>query len=78
VLATHRPPGNPVSLAPEVLASLAQALRRPEGFASDAARRHWVRQTHGVAVKDNTLDTLVRVRFQAKLNVARPRHTKKP
>jgi hypothetical protein len=61
VLATHRPPGTRVSLAPEVLASLAQALHRPEGFASDAARRHWVR-----------------VRFQAKLNVARPRHTKKP
>jgi response regulator of citrate/malate metabolism len=34
LLATYSPMGKPVSLAPAVLASLAQALRRPEGFAS--------------------------------------------
>ena len=58
LLATYVPPGKPVSLAPEVLASLEQALRRPEGFASDEALRQWVRRTHGVEVKDTTLYTL--------------------
>jgi hypothetical protein len=67
-----------VSLAPTVLASLEQALHRPEGFASYEALRQWVRQTHGVAVKYKTLYTLVRTRFHAKRKVARPSHTKKP
>jgi transposase len=78
LLETYVPAGKPVSLAPEVLASLEQALHRPEGFASYEALRQWVRQTHGVEVKYKTLYTLVRVRFKAKLKVARPSHTKKP
>ncbi len=78
LLATYIPAGKPVSLAPAVLASLEQALRRPEGFASYAALRQWVRQTHGVEVKYKTLYTLVRTRFKTKLKVARPSHTKKP
>jgi transposase len=78
LLAIYVPAGTPVSLAPAVLASLEQALRRPAGFASYEARRHWVRQTHGVEVQDKTLSTLVRTRFKAKLKVARPRHTKNP
>jgi transposase len=78
LLATYSPPGKPVSLAPAVLASLEQALHRPEGFASYEALRQWVRQTHGVEVKYKTLYTLVRVRFRVKLKVARPSHTKKP
>jgi transposase len=77
LLATYVPAGKPVSLAPEVLASLAQALRRSEGFASYEALRQWVRQTHGVEVKYKTLYTLVRTRFHTKLKVARPSHTKK-
>jgi transposase len=77
LLATYGPAGKPVSLAPAVLASLEQALRRPEGCASSEALRRWVRQTHGVEVKDKTLDALVRTRFQAKLKVPRPSHTKK-
>ncbi len=77
LLATYIPRGKPVSLAPAVLASLEQALRRPEGFASYEALRHWVRQTHGVEVKYKTLYTLVRTRFHTKLKVARPSHTKK-
>jgi transposase len=77
-LATYSPTGKPVSLAPEVLAGLEQVLRRPEGFASYEALRQWVRRTHGVEVKYQTLYTLVRTRFKAKLNVARPSHTKKP
>jgi transposase len=77
LLATDVPPGKPVSLAPEVLASLEQALRRPEGFASYEALRQWVRRTHGVAVTYKTLYTLVRTRFRAKLKVPRPSHTKK-
>jgi transposase len=78
LLATSAPPGKPVSLAPAVLASLEQALRRPEGFASYEVLRQWVRQTHGVEVKYKTLYTLVRTRFKTKLKVARPSHTKKP
>lgn len=51
MLPTYVPVGKPVSLAPVVLASLEQALRRPEGFASYEALRQWVRRTHGVEVK---------------------------
>jgi hypothetical protein len=76
-LATDVPTGTPVSLAPDVLASLEDALHRPEGFASDEALRQWGRRTHGVAVTDNTLSSLVRARFHATRNVARPRHTQK-
>jgi hypothetical protein len=61
-----------------VLASLEEAIHRPEGFASYEALRQWVRRTHGVEVKDKTLSTLVRVRCKAKLKVARPSHTKNP
>jgi hypothetical protein len=42
LLAPDVPPGKPVSLAPAVLVSLEQALRRPEGLASSEARRQWV------------------------------------
>jgi transposase len=77
LVATYLPAGTPVALAPAVLASLEQALHRPEGFTSYEALRQWVRQTPGVAVKDNTLSTLVRTRFHAKLTVARPSHTQK-
>jgi transposase len=77
LLAPYVPQGKPVSLAPSVLASLAQALRRPEGFASYEALRQWVPRTHGVEVKYKTLYTLVRTRFRAKLKVPRPSHTKK-
>jgi transposase len=78
VLATSVPAGKPVSLAPHVLASLAQALHRPEGFASSEELRQGVRRTHGVEVKYQTLYTLVRPRFKAKLQVARPPPTKNP
>src|SRR5918992_1649790 len=77
LLATYIPVGKPVSLAPAVLASLEQALHRPEGFASYEALRQWVRRTHGVEVKYKTLYTLVRTRFKAKRKVARPSHTTK-
>lgn len=77
LLAIYVPAGKPVSLAPAVLASLDQALQRPEGFASYEALRRWVRQTHGVEVQYKTLYALVRTRFRAKLKVPRPSHTKK-
>jgi transposase len=78
LLATYVPAGKPSSLAPEVLASLEQALHRPAGFASYEALRQWVRRTHGVEVKYKTLYTIVRTRCRAKLKVPRPSHTKKP
>jgi transposase len=77
LLATYVPAGKPISLAPAVLASIEQALRGREGFASYAALRQWVRQTHGVEVKYKTLYGIVRTRFRAKLKVPRPSHTKK-
>jgi transposase len=77
LLATYVPAGKSVSLAPAILASLEEALRRPEGFASYEALRQWMRRTHGVEVKYKTLYTIVRKRFRAKLKVPRPSHTKK-
>ena len=77
LLATYVPAGKPVSLAPEVLASLEQALHRPEAFASYEALRQGVRQTPGAEVKDKTLYTIVRTRFRTKLKVPRPSPTKK-
>lgn len=77
LLATYVPAGKPISLAPAVLASLEQALRRPEGFASYEALRQWVAQTQHVQVKYKTLYTIVRRRFHTKLKVPRPSHTKK-
>jgi transposase len=76
LLATYVPAGKPVSLTPAVLASLEQALRRPEGFASYEALRQWMAQTHNVQVKYKTLYTLVRTRFRTRLKVPRPSHTK--
>jgi hypothetical protein len=61
-----------------VVAGLEQALRQPAGFASYEAVRPWVRQHYHRDVKSPTLDTLIRTRFNAKLKVPRPSHTKKP
>jgi transposase len=72
------PAGKPISLSPEVLASIAQALQEPAGFASDEALRQWVQHTHHVEVNSHTLYSIVRSRFTAKRKVARPSHTKKP
>jgi hypothetical protein len=78
LLAGDVPAGKPVALAPAVLASLAQALQAPAGFASDEALRPWGQQTHHVEVNYHTLYTLVRTRFRTKLTGPRPRHTQKP
>jgi transposase len=78
LLALYVPAGKPLSVSPEVLASLEQALRRPAGFASYQALRVWLRQTHEIEIKYKTLYTLVRTRFGAKLKVPRSSHTKKP
>ena len=77
LLAIYKPIGKPPSLAPEILASIEQALREPTGFGSYEELRQWVEHTHHVRVKYKTLYTIVRKRFQAKLKVPRPNHTKK-
>ena len=69
--------GKPVSLAPDVLSSIEQALRQPTGFASYHALQQGVRQEHGLDVKYKTLYSIVRTRFKTKLKVPRPSHTKK-
>jgi transposase len=78
LLDLYVPAGQPLSLPPHVLAALEQALQRPAGFASDEALRQWIKQTHQLEVNYHTLYTIVRTRFNAKLKVPRPRHTKKP
>jgi transposase len=72
------PPGKPLSLPPDVLAALEQALQQPAGFASYEALRQWVQQSYHLDVNYHTLYTIVRTRFHTKLKVPRPSHTKKP
>lgn len=78
LLALYVPAGKPLSLPPDVLASLERALRQPGGFASYEALRQWVRQIHHRDINYHTLYTIVRTRFKTKLKVPRPSHTKKP
>jgi transposase len=78
LLALYVPAGKPLSLPPDVLAALEQALRQPTGFASYEALRQWVKQTHHLDVNYHTLYTIVRTKLNAKLKVPRPSHTKKP
>jgi transposase len=77
LLKGYVPAGKPISRSSEVLASIAQALQEPAGFASDEALRQWVKQTHHVEVNSHTLYSIVRSRFRAKLTVPRPSHTNK-
>ncbi len=77
LLALYEPAGKPLSLPPDVLAAIEQALRQPAGFASYEALRQWVKQTHHLDVNYHTLYTIVRTKLQAKLKVPRPSHTKK-
>ena len=78
LLHIHIPAGKRLSLPPEVLAALEQALRQPAGFASYESLRQWGQQTYHLEVNYHTLYTIVRTRFKAKLQVPRPSHTKKP
>jgi transposase len=78
LLNLYVPPGKPVSLPPDVLAGLEQALRQPAGFASYEAVRQWLKQHYHLDVTDHTRYTIIRTRFNAKLKVPRPSHTKKP
>ena len=78
LLDLYVPPGKPVSLPPDVLAGLEQALRQPAGFASYEAVRQWVKRRYQLDVKYHTLYTIILSRFNAKLKVPRPSHTKKP
>lgn len=77
LLTRYVAPGKAPSLAPDVLASIEAAVRHPRGFASYVDLQRWVEHTHGVKVNYKTLYTLVRTRFQTKLKVPRPSHTKK-
>jgi transposase len=77
LLALYVPAGKPLSLPPDVLAAIEQALRHPAGFASYEALRQWVQQTYHLEVNYHTLYTIIRTRFKAKRKVPRPSHTKK-
>jgi transposase len=78
LLAIYVAKGKSLSLAPNVLSSIEQALRQPTGFASYYALQQWVRKEHGLDIKYKTLYSIVRTRFKTKLKVPRPSHTKKP
>jgi transposase len=77
LLALYVPAGKPLSLSPDVLAALEQVLRQPAGFPSYEALRQWVQRTYHLDVNYHTLYTIIRTRFNAKLKVPRPSHTKK-
>ena len=77
LLDVYVPRGKAPSLAPEVIASIQQALHRPEGFTSYEALRQWVEQTHHVTIKYKTLYTLIHDKLKARLKVPRPSHIKK-
>lgn len=70
------PAGKPVSLPPDVLVGLEQALRQPAGFASDEALRQGVTPRSQLDVNDPTRSSMVRTRFNARLQVPRPSPTK--
>jgi transposase len=78
LLALYVPAGKPLSLPSHVLAAIEQALRQPAGFASYEALRQWGKHTQHLEVNYHTIYTIVRTRFNAKLKVPRPSHTKKP
>jgi transposase len=78
LLDLYVPRGKAVSLPPDVLAELEQALRQPAGFASYEAVRQWLKPRYHLDVTYHTLYTIIRTRFHAKLKVPRPRHTTKP
>jgi hypothetical protein len=67
LLALDVPAGKPLSLPPDVLAALEQALRQPAGFAPYEALRQWVQLTYHLEVNDHTLYSIVRPKFSAKL-----------
>ncbi len=77
LLTLYVAPGKAPSLAPDVLVSIEAAVRHPHGFASYVDLQRWVEHTHGVKVNYKTLYTIVRHRFNTKLKVPRPSHTKK-
>jgi putative transposase len=78
LLALYVPAGKPLSLPPDVLAAMGQALPQSRGFAAYDALRQWVKPTHHLAVNYHTLYTRVRTKLKAKLKVPRPSHTKNP
>lgn len=45
LLARYVPAGKPLSLPPDILAAIEQALQQPAGFTSDEAWRQGVQQT---------------------------------
>lgn len=78
VLDVYVPTGKAPSLSAPVLAAVEQQLQQPTGVASYAALHVWLVETHGVAIKPNTLERLVRRRFGTRPKVVRPSHIKKP
>jgi hypothetical protein len=77
LLALHVPAGKPLS-PPDVLAAIAQALQQPTGVASDDMLRPWGQQTYPRDLDYHPPSTIVRTKCEAKLQVARPSHTKSP
>ena len=78
LLEIYIPAGKPPTLPRPVLADLERHLHRPEGFASYAAMRLWLKQTYQIDISAKTLQKFVRRRFGARPKVARPSDIKKP
>lgn len=69
--------GKTPALPPAVVSDLEHHLTQPAGFASYAAMRVWLLETHAVTVKLKTLQKFARRRFGTRAKVVRPTHQKK-
>jgi transposase len=71
-------PGKSPLLSEAMRQPLRERLAQPQGFASDKAIWHWLRQEYGLALAYQTGHRFVRYTLRAKLKVPRKSHIKKP
>jgi transposase len=70
-------PSGQRSLPNNVLAALVECLHDTSGFGSYIELQTWLKETHDVSIKYNTLHRIVRYQLQAKPKIPRRSHEKK-
>ena len=70
-------PSGQRSLSNDVLAALNERLEDTSGFGSYVELQTWLKETHDVSIKYNTLHRIVRYQLQAKPKIPRRSHEKK-
>lgn len=70
-------PSGQRSLPENVLAALIECLEDTSGFGSYVELQTWLKETHDVSIRYNTLHRIVRYQLQAKPKVPRRSHEKK-